>query len=294
MPKKKFDPNAPYTKTAFDPNALYTADLQDAVVESQPKSVWERLKEGFAGPVRVKGAVSEGELATAPRFIVPGGSSTPLAQGLSEAQAAATVGAGLQRPLGGGGFPEPSLGVANIAKTIKESSRIFGKGTSKVAEQLARPASETVRAPASTSGAAPPEVVVADVPRAAQPGIPPGSMQSVPREQLPGLIQSRTAGAPEAFQASGGRVLFRGAPEWSEGVRRPIGESTVEPPTNAIAARTSAPTFSTDSMGIKWAEGLGGVRVSIPKRISESEMMNYAKTKLAEQAAQQQKIKGSL
>lgn len=41
----------------------------------------------------------------------------------------------------------------------------------------------------------------------------------------------------------------------------------------------------TDSLGIKWAENPDGVRVSIPKRIPDEEVPNYASQKLSEQVA---------
>lgn len=52
------------------------------------------------------------------------------------------------------------------------------------------------------------------------------------------------------------------------------------------------PKISTDSMGVKWAETPDGIRVSIPKRIPEAEVMDYAKGKLKEQAEMQAKLKG--
>lgn len=59
---------------------------------------------------------------------------------------------------------------------------------------------------------------------------------------------------------------------------------------NSFAAR--AVKIFTDSNGTKWAEAPGGVRVSVPKNIPEETVMEYARSKLAEQAEMQRKIKG--
>jgi hypothetical protein len=64
-------------------------------------------------------------------------------------------------------------------------------------------------------------------------------------------------------------------------------------PIAEMRAAKAAPTITTDSMGIRWAEGPGGVRVSIPKHIPDSEAVAYAQQKLVEQAAAQSRIKGS-
>lgn len=225
-----------------------------------PTKTWrDRLKEGWQGPEKVKNEVGEGELATAPRFTTPGGSSTPLAAGISEAAAASSLGAtseigtprsatvraglakspaalrevgamavrtptnqlrpttrllahvapitvGLEKSGGLGGVVGATIG--NVTESLADA--YLPKRRSTVAQQLRERPTPNAR---PTSEAAPPEVIVADVPRAAQPGVPPGSMMSTPREQLPGLILEGRAGAAEAHQASGGRVLFRGGPE---------------------------------------------------------------------------------
>lgn len=49
--------------------------------------------------------------------------------------------------------------------------------------------------------------------------------------------------------------------------------------------------ITTDSLGVKWAEGPGGVRVSIPKGILEPKIMKYAEGKIEEQAKAQSEIK---
>jgi hypothetical protein len=51
------------------------------------------------------------------------------------------------------------------------------------------------------------------------------------------------------------------------------------------------PIFSRDSMGIKWAEGPGGVKVSIPDSVPEEQAAGYAQQKLSEQAAMRSKLK---
>lgn len=51
------------------------------------------------------------------------------------------------------------------------------------------------------------------------------------------------------------------------------------------------PIFFRDSMGIKWAEGPGGVKVSIPNSVPEEQAAGYANQKLTEQAAMRSKLK---
>lgn len=48
--------------------------------------------------------------------------------------------------------------------------------------------------------------------------------------------------------------------------------------------------ISTDSLGVRWAEGPGGVRVSIPKSVPEAEVQQYAQNKLAEQVSMRKKM----
>lgn len=67
------------------------------------------------------------------------------------------------------------------------------------------------------------------------------------------------------------------------------------PPTGQAEQRAgSAIKFSTDSMGIKWAEGPGGVRVSIPASVPDDQVAAYAQKKITEQAAQQATIRSGL
>lgn len=49
--------------------------------------------------------------------------------------------------------------------------------------------------------------------------------------------------------------------------------------------------ITTDSLGVKWAEGPNGVRVSVPKGVSEAEVSKYVERKLAEQEKMQGDIK---
>lgn len=49
--------------------------------------------------------------------------------------------------------------------------------------------------------------------------------------------------------------------------------------------------ISTDPTGIKWAEGPGGVKVSIPKSVAEPEITKYVEGKIAEQSKMQSEIK---
>lgn len=48
---------------------------------------------------------------------------------------------------------------------------------------------------------------------------------------------------------------------------------------------------STDSLGVKWAEDDKGIRVSIPKSVSDEQVQNYAASKIAEQAEGQKTVK---
>lgn len=56
-------------------------------------------------------------------------------------------------------------------------------------------------------------------------------------------------------------------------------------------AETPALKISTDKLGVKWAEDENGIRVSIPKRITDADVQAYAADKIKEQAAGQAAVK---
>lgn len=82
-----------------------------------------------------------------------------------------------------------------------------------------------------------------------------------------------------------GGVLEDAAGELLQGLRTRKAPEAV-PSTQAPEAK-----IYTDNSGIKWAENADGIRVSIPGRISDAEVQEYAAKKLTEQADMQAAIK---
>lgn len=405
--------------------------------QEQPVKTWrDRLKEGFSGPVKMPKEISEADAFTAPRFAVPGGSQTPLAEGISEAGAAASLGATSSigtpkvagmlrsspralREMGAGvregvaiatktpennlRFPVRVVGhgggallgrkIGSAAGLGPEGAVLGGIGGAKVLEGLLpnrrTGVTEQLRAPygggsasrpkASPSGTAgvqtgraypspqkispvlepPVEPVTPAAPykpygggSAKRPGYQPGgetptygkskidtprapSGQGTSAATKPAAAEPPIAGEgrpatwtnervvelaqqnnPQAIEQVQLRKLTFPNQRYMTGEGSPFSSSMnairnrfMKPlikgnpeggmlkvgGSNAAAARSNpAPQISTDSMSVKWAETPEGIRVTIPKRVPESEVMQYAQTKLAEQAASQQKIKGSL
>jgi hypothetical protein len=88
---------------------------------------------------------------------------------------------------------------------------------------------------------------------------------------------SKPAGPdPDAFAASGGKL---------------VGPT---PTKAASAAAAPEAKITTDSNGTKWAENENGVRVSIPQRIPEAQVQEYAATQLDSQAKMQADAKAKV
>lgn len=189
-------------------------------------------------------------------------------------------------------YVSPRLGKAILPEAGDELAQAIKEGTaSRIPKRLTKDQIENLNIAGTPGGSAIGKsgVAVIPEPREALPVERPGAMYSVPREQLPGLAQAGKPGAGEVMSATGTPVIY--SPKEGVGFPGPRTEPTYTQIRNAGQAIPGKIAVKVDSLGIKWAETPEGVRVSIPKRIPDAEVMDYAKAKLAEQQAAQSSIK---
>lgn len=199
-----------------------------------------------------------------------------------------------------GSFTEKLLNTARMVLRPKSSTGVVGDTFFNEPNKLAQKSSRLFGEAGLTSPQPPPIRTT--------PWAPPGPIQGpqlpvhpafqISAAQTPGAVQQPGAGGLWASPGLWEAPPVNAAPAPLFPAPAPRAPESVAPdvkpmkPANGVPHGTIEPQVSpneeikvtTDSNGIRWAEGPNGYKVSVPKRIADADVADYAKPKLEEQA----------